>query len=421
MTRKRAQIWSPMTPRMSPRIVSNWSGSSNLFSNSKRFRSDNEENINPLMMFETPTMKKESKWAALEGLVIEVEGNIGSGKSTLTKAMKTVMNTASSSDNASEVFFETINNDFLAAFYTETKRYSFAFQMYMLTTRLYQMEEATRQAKQEGKMVMLDRGAVGDTVFAILNHTMGNMDDTEFGIYKSVCRDRLPRSISDKVDMVLYLDVDPDTCHRRVTGERKNDAEEGIPISYLRAVDECYFHLMMDWMGGVDAKQSEYIDHNCGTPPPLLVLSWDKYGTPSSVLAEVEKLVKKQRRVPTISFCDDSCANTPPVSHTVEINSNEEMDRTYASLQEHGAATLFLTTQKAVIDWNLAHSNAYRRVVFAILSQCINVHFHGRVFSSCEEETEEASVASTSEHSEASDDLMPSSPVCSSPVSELSN
>jgi hypothetical protein len=46
--------------------------------------------------------------------------------------------------------------------------------MYMLTTRLYQLEESSRLAKTEDKMVFLDRGAVGDTLFALLNYQVGD-------------------------------------------------------------------------------------------------------------------------------------------------------------------------------------------------------------------------------------------------------
>jgi thymidine kinase/deoxynucleoside kinase len=325
-----------------------------------------------MLRFETPPTKKERKWASLEGLVIEVEGNIGSGKSTVTKAMKSVMNNHSQ-ENTSEVFFETINNAFLAAFYTETKRFSFAFQMYMLTTRLYQMEEATRQAKQENRMVMLDRGAVGDTVFALLNHKMGNMDDTEINIYKSVCRDRMPRSISENVDMVLYLDVDPAECHRRVTGERKNDAEEGIPLAYLQAVDECYFHLMMDWMGSIDANHSDFIDTNCGPPPPLCVMRWEKYGTPSQVIIELERVARKQRRVPTIRF---DKATAPLEEAHVKLETQAQVDEFFATLGEHDPC--FTEKRTASINWALEHSNNFRRVSFGLLAQCMDIHFYGR-------------------------------------------
>lgn len=81
------------------------------------------------------------------------------------------------------------------------------------------------QAKQENRFVMLDRGAVGDTLFALQNYKIGNMSDEEMEVYRSVCAERLPASIADKVDAVLYLDVEPRECHRRVLALRKNAAE----------------------------------------------------------------------------------------------------------------------------------------------------------------------------------------------------
>jgi len=158
---------------------------------------------------------------ALCGLVIEVEGNIGSGKSTLTDALRRVVN-ESDERKPCVVHGEKVNARFLATYYGDMKRYAFAFQAYMLTTRsppvpplvrththihtrargrarvrahgpdvmapfflgsiafvtfvmlrsrVYQLEESVRQAKA-GSMVFLDRGAVGDTLFAIQNVTV---------------------------------------------------------------------------------------------------------------------------------------------------------------------------------------------------------------------------------------------------------
>jgi deoxyadenosine/deoxycytidine kinase len=61
-------------------------------------------------------------------------------------------------------------NDNVGSAADAMNRYGFAFQMYMLTTRLYQMEESARQASQEGRCVFLDRGAVGDTLFALQSY-----------------------------------------------------------------------------------------------------------------------------------------------------------------------------------------------------------------------------------------------------------
>ena len=49
-------------------------------------------------------------------------------------------------------------------------------------------------------------------------------------VYRSVCRERLPASLSDRVDMLLYLDVEPTECHRRMNHLRKRE-EESVGFS----------------------------------------------------------------------------------------------------------------------------------------------------------------------------------------------
>jgi hypothetical protein len=187
-----------------------------------------------------------------------------------------------------------------------------------------------------------------------------------------VCRQRMPKSISDRVDIVLYLDVDPSECHRRVTRERKNDAEEGIPFAYLNSVDEVYFHLMMDWMSGIDCKSSDFTDTNFGAPPPLLVLAWDEYGTTEYVLDELDKLSRKQRRVPAIRFAGLN------EEADIKLDTQAQVDELYRAMKSTSIVTAVQGRTLASINWRLSHSNAYRRVTFALLSQCLDITFYGR-------------------------------------------
>jgi deoxyadenosine/deoxycytidine kinase len=310
--------------------------------------------------------KSAKQWCELAGLCIEVEGNIGSGKSTLTKKIKNFVN--ESHPESSEVFAETVNNSFLGAFYGDTKRFSFAFQMYMLTTRIYQMEEAARQAKEENRLVFLDRGAVGDTLFALLNFKSGNMKPDEMEIYKSVCRERFPSTLSEKVDLVLYLDVDPRECHRRVTSLRKNDAEDGIPLEYLEGVDSTYFHLFMDWLG---ARKGGFHDMNIGSSPPLCVLRWDNYDETALALQELVKLKRGARRSPTVKFQLEKPANVPT------LNTKEEVEGAYDRLLTTSTPALDKENTQIAVNWDLQHNNSFRRVIMGYLALQGDVILYG--------------------------------------------
>jgi len=297
---------------------------------------------------------RKKKLNALRGLVVEVEGNLGSGKSTV---LRSLLDSFQTSDPGScSVFGELINNDFLSAFYSDSRKYGFAFQMYMLTTRLYQIDEAARQAKVERKIAFLDRGAVGDTLFAILSHKLGNMDAQDMSVYKSVCRQRLPASLSDKVDILLYLDVCPEECHRRVTTVRNNEAEKGVPLEYLESVDEVYFELLLQWQGN---KRGAYHDMNIGLCPRTVFLRWDRFGNTEDVISVLESVALGTRRLPTVTF--------KSMPETVRWATGDDIKQAHRQLIETDQIE-YNPDEQVLINWGLPHDNAFRRVVMFFLS-----------------------------------------------------
>jgi len=245
-----------------------------------------------------------------DGLVVEVEGNIGSGKSHLVKRL------AQAGGGRVMRFMEHNNQVFLKAFYDSPQQYGFAFQMYMLTTRLQQHDDAARVARTQRKHVFLDRGAVGDTLFALLGYRNGNLTDCDMRIYYSECRRRMPRSISAGVDVLVYLDVAPDECHRRMSEERQNDAEEGVPRSYLESVDTEYVCMLLYWLsvnrqdGGGSAGctpawlREKYRESNMGSSGcPLFVgLDWSHFGDEKHVAEQIDRVVCGRRRNPRVRF-----------------------------------------------------------------------------------------------------------------------
>lgn len=258
--------------------------------------------------------------------------------------------------------------------------------MYMLTTRLHQITEASRQAKSEGKTSFLDRGAVGDTLFAILNHRLGNMDNEAMHVYKSVCRQRLPASLSDHVDILLYLDASPSECYRRVTTVRKNDAENGIPLSYLEAVDHVYFELIVNWLG--NNRNSPYHEMNIGVCPKAVFLRWDRFGNVEDVILALQQTQAGTRKLPTVKFVDAFLPSESELTTktTMEekkkdnaimmISTQADVDRLFAELTNTDTIAgqqqtdSNAATPPVVVEWGkLEHSNAFRRVIFWLLSQ----------------------------------------------------
>ena len=321
----------------------------------------------------------------LKGKVIEVEGNIGCGKSTLTSHLHKLIGLESGDETLPVLHGEKVNHTFLKAFYDEPQRLAFAFQMYMLTTRIYQMDEAHRQAKSEGKLVFLDRGAVGDILFALNNHVAGNITDADLSIYRSVCRERFPTSLSSNVDLVLYLDVSPSECWRRMTTVRQREAEAGVPPDYLYNIDNVYFELLIEWLG---KRGGTYYDMNVGNAPPVAVVRWEQFGCARKMASVLADLCEGARPSPSVSFLDEKDTQT---SYDITIDNAEDAQSVWSALRpalDAGAESFTLPSGEVIatnarvalaLQWNMDRKacEAYRRVALWAMGNQSTLHFYG--------------------------------------------
>lgn len=166
---------------------------------------------------------------------VVIEGLIGAGKSTLTNHLCKELGWRMLAEPVEE-------NPFLSKFYEDPKRWAFAMQAYMLQHRYKQQIVA---AHSEVTCV-LDRSLPGDRVFAKLHHRYGNMHDLEWKLYEewyaTMTAVRPPF-------LMVFLEVDPETAFARIQ-QRGRGIEAGIPIDYLRDLDNEYEHLIAQIEGG---------------------------------------------------------------------------------------------------------------------------------------------------------------------------
>lgn len=249
------------------------------------------------------TMTHEKHWLA--GKVIVFEGNIGCGKTTLIDNIMKRLHAASTlvpnpwSGVVPLIHKEEIIPEFLALFYSNPTRYALAFQISVLSDRLWQMHDADRLSQQEGKTIFLDRGAVGDTIFATLAYESNYLTSEDFSAYKSICRKRLPAKISDNIHAIVLLDAPASECYRRMKDLRQYEAEEKVPLDYLEKLDTTYFNVFCQWMG---QRESALPDVNIGKIPSLLILDWEHYGNEQYVLDELRKVLDGTRPSPHVAF-----------------------------------------------------------------------------------------------------------------------
>ncbi len=107
---------------------------------------------------------------------IAIAGNIGSGKTTLTRKL--------SKHYGWKAHYEDVDhNPYLQSFYEDMQRWSFNLQVYFLNSRFRQVVDI----RQSGKKVIQDRTIYEDAyIFATNLHAMNLMSTRDFENYISL-------------------------------------------------------------------------------------------------------------------------------------------------------------------------------------------------------------------------------------------
>jgi deoxyadenosine/deoxycytidine kinase len=158
---------------------------------------------------------------------IAVAGNIGSGKTTLTKLLAKHYGWEAHYENVDE-------NPYLNDFYEDMQRWSFNLQVYFLNSRFNQI----LNIKKSGKTVIQDRTIYEDAyIFAPNLHSMGLMSTRDFENYFTLFN--LMASLIDPPELLIYLKASVPTLVNQIQ-KRGREYENNIRLDYLKKLNERY-------------------------------------------------------------------------------------------------------------------------------------------------------------------------------------
>ena len=164
--------------------------------------------------------------SSFENLFIGIAGMIGAGKSTLATALAEHLSI--------DVYYEPVeDNEYLADFYAETAKYSFAMQVYLLNRRFQQHQEIIWR----GRSAVQDRTIYEDSIFAKMLADVGLMDERHYRTYQSLFQHM--SNFMCKPNLIVYLDVKPEASYERIQ-MRSRGVESGISLEYLEALYRGY-------------------------------------------------------------------------------------------------------------------------------------------------------------------------------------
>ncbi|MFZ1237405.1 MAG: deoxynucleoside kinase [Prevotella sp.] len=158
---------------------------------------------------------------------IAIAGNIGSGKTTLTKMLAQYYGWTPRIESVDV-------NPYLQDYYRSIERWAFNLEVYFLKQRFHDLIEITKSKET----IVQDRSIYeGVYVFAANNRAMGHLNERDFDTYMELFEAML--MIVRYPDLMIYLrsSVPHLVEHIQLRGR---DYEQTIPIEYLNNLNERY-------------------------------------------------------------------------------------------------------------------------------------------------------------------------------------
>lgn len=170
-------------------------------------------------------------------LFVAVAGNIGTGKSTLTKLLAERFGW--------RPYFESVReNPYLEDFYANMARWSFPLQIYFLTNRF----KVHNEIMQGASSAIQDRSIYEDAnIFARNLYEMGHMDSRDYANYMDLYEKML--QYLNPPDLVVYLRKSVPKLQEYIR-KRGRSFEAKIDEGYLIRLNDYYEEWVASYRGG---------------------------------------------------------------------------------------------------------------------------------------------------------------------------
>lgn len=168
-------------------------------------------------------------------IIYSIEGNIGSGKSTLVKLLKDKLKGVETTkiiylqepvDEWKNIKTQSGEN-IIEMFYGNQHKYAFSFQMMAYISRLSQLRKAIRN--NPGAIIITERSVFTDrNIFCKMLYDDDKIEEINYTIYNKWFDEFITEI---PIAGVIYLDTKPSKCLERIN--KRNRDGETIPLEYL--------------------------------------------------------------------------------------------------------------------------------------------------------------------------------------------
>lgn len=178
---------------------------------------------------------------------IGIAGNIGCGKTTLTRML--------SEHYGWTPKYESVTyNPYLEDYYKDIERWSYNLETYFLAQRFQDLLEIAKS----DDVIIQDRTILeGVHIFVANNKAMGNLSDRDFDTYMQLFD--LMMSMVREPDLLIYLKSSVPHLVSQIQ-KRGREYEKSISIEYLENLNKRYEHWISEYKGQILVIEADELD-----------------------------------------------------------------------------------------------------------------------------------------------------------------
>ena len=178
---------------------------------------------------------------------IGIAGNIGCGKTTLTRMLAAHYGWTPKYESVTY-------NPYLEDYYKDIERWSYNLETYFLAQRFQDLLEISKSED----VIIQDRTILeGVHIFVANNKSMGNLSERDFDTYMQLFN--LMMSMVREPDLLIYLKSSVPHLVSQIQ-KRGRDYEKGISIEYLNTLNERYDQWISNHKGKVLVIEADELD-----------------------------------------------------------------------------------------------------------------------------------------------------------------
>ncbi len=184
-------------------------------------------------------------------MYIVTAGNMGSGKTTLTKMLCQYY-------GWTPRYEQVAANPYIEDYYKDMPRWVLGMEVFFLKERFRDL--LAINAASENETIIQDRSIFeGVYVFAKNNYEMGNMQTRDFETYMELFESMM--MVAKQPDLMIYLRASVPHLVENIQ-KRGRDYEQGMAIEYLRGLNENYDEFIFNQYKGpclvIDVDEIDY-------------------------------------------------------------------------------------------------------------------------------------------------------------------